>query len=176
MNRKSISVVLTTIFVIALSSGCQVGDKSKPPANGVVPITPKKHISNSKARVPAKSSTAAASPNPAPKTESIPQPPLRAEVPKSFTWTYTFQPEPGIRKWSRNGNAKFVERYPSGKENTFTILEQTTVDSIQGTLVQIVGGKLQGFIPDKGSANMYLKMRASAEQNWGHMGEMKDVE
>jgi hypothetical protein len=176
MNGKPISVVLTTLFVVALSSGCQFSDKSKPMANGGVPATPKKHVSNSKAGVPAKSTTTAASSSPAPKTESIPETPLRAEVPRSFTWTYTFQPEPGIRKWSRIGNTKFVERYPSGKENTFTILEQTTVDSVQGTLVQIVGGKLQGFIPDKGSANMYLKMRGSAEQNWGHMGEMKDVE
>ena len=69
-----------------------------------------------------------------------------------------------------------MERYPSGKENTFTIVEQTTVDSVQGTLLQIVGGKLQAFMPDKGSANMFLKMRATADQNWGHMGEMMDVE
>lgn len=179
MKTKHIPAIALTclpLIALALITGCQVSEKPKPAVNAAAPVTPKTRIATTESRTPVKSTAAAAhSRRPAPAV-AVPETPLRAEVPKSFTWNYTFQPEPGLRKWTRIGNTKFVERYPSGKENTFTIVEQTTVDSIQGTLLQIVGGKLQAFMPDKGSANMYFKMRATADQNWGHMGEMKDVE
>ena len=170
------SLPFLSLIALILVSGCQVGEKPGPPANAAAPVAPTKRIAARSARLPAKSGATTASASSVPRAEATPETPLRPEVPKSFEWTYTFQPEPGLRKWNRTGNARFVERYPSGKENTFTILGQTTVESIQGTLVQIVGGKLQGFVPDKGSANMHLKMRGSADQGWGHMGEMKDVE
>ena len=172
----SIALACLPLIALALITGCQVSEKPKPALKAAAPVTPKTRIATATAKTPAKSTAAAAHPSPHAPAVTVPETPLRAEVPKSFTWTYTFQPEPGLRKWTRIGNTKFVERYPSGKENTFTIVEQTTVDSVQGTLLQIVGGKLQAFMPDKGSANMFLKMRATADQNWGHMGEMKDVE
>lgn len=101
---------------------------------------------------------------------------LRLNVPNFFFWEYTFEPEPGKRIWLRVDDKTFVERYPSGKENKFSILGRFTVEKTSGTLVQIQGGKLQAFVPDKDSEQMFLKMRADETNNWGHMGEMKKIE
>jgi hypothetical protein len=160
----------------------------KTAAKPATPAKPEPKVAEKPAATPAKPEPKMAekpATAPAPKPEA-PKPAApaapgvgaRAEAPKSFSWNYTFQPEPGKRTWKlENGNKTYVETYPSGKQNKFNVVQQSTkVDNITGTVVQQEGKPLQAFIPDKGSQPMHLKMRGSETQQWDYMGEINNVD
>jgi serine/threonine protein kinase/tetratricopeptide (TPR) repeat protein len=97
-------------------------------------------------------------------------------LPRSFSWDYTFQPEPGVRLWSRADNGTFIERFPSGKQQKFKLVAPDLVANMEGVIVQLENSKLQTFIPYIGQKEMSLRMRGNEKGQWQLLGKMKNVE
>jgi tetratricopeptide (TPR) repeat protein len=97
-------------------------------------------------------------------------------LPRSFSWDYTFQPEPGVRLWSRAENGTFIERFPSGKRQKFKLVAPDRVANMEGVIVQLENSTLQAFIPYIGQKEMWLRSRGNAKGQWQLLGKMKTVE
>jgi hypothetical protein len=131
-----------------------------------------------------------------------PYPSLK-RLPNFFSWEYADQPEPGKRIWIRVDDRTYIERYPSGHENTFRILRSDKANDVDGILLQISDSPLQAFIPyraiasdsarsDQGQSNDHaaggdpsaaarrgspqLLMRGDERSHWQSMGDMNHVQ
>ncbi|MGA0560882.1 hypothetical protein ACO2RV_00440 [Ancylobacter sp. VNQ12] len=94
-----------------------------------------------------------------------------------FTWMYNFEPEPGLRTWSRDDLNRWSERYPSGRvAKVFDTVEASSVGGCNGQLVsRSTDPSFQVFIPNKGCKNMVAKFRRG-DDPWSNLGKMEDVE
>jgi hypothetical protein len=100
----------------------------------------------------------------------------KTNLPASFWWNYTYQPDPGRRVWSREGPTTYVERFPSGKVQKFNRVAAGTVDATEGVIFQLENSSTQAFVPYLGQRIMALKMRGNQKDSWRQLGEMKDFE
>lgn len=57
-------------------------------------------------------------------------------IEKVFSWNYLFQPDPGCRYWRRFNKDLWIEYYPSGLETRFVVVNRTTINDIEGLIVQ----------------------------------------
>ncbi|RYD64574.1 MAG: serine/threonine protein kinase, partial [Verrucomicrobiaceae bacterium] len=104
--------------------------------------------------------------------ESAPEPVDNS--PASFTFNYSFD-DPGKRVWKRDGD-HWTETQPSGKVKRFKVARRLRVNSISGTQIDLVGGGLSLFIPDKGTPLPSVLMMRTTPGPWGRLGEIGDVE
>ena len=127
---------------------------------------------------PAPAATAPPAGAPAATTTAQPAPPTAGpNAPVQFSFDYPFNPDPGRRTWSRPDATTFVERYPSGVETRFRILESTNIDGNAGTIVrrQPEGDAFDIFIPDRGSEDMSLRWRTGNAPTWQTFVTMTDI-
>jgi hypothetical protein len=112
-----------------------------------------------------------------PGVESIDEEYLLSKVPKSYYFYYGFGEEPGKRLWTRIDESTFVERYPKGGEQRWSIVGRTKADGVDGIVVcpEKDNGN-QAFIPSKGSNPMIHKWRANRDADWRPVGQMQEVE
>lgn len=95
--------------------------------------------------------------------------------PSRFTFYYAHD-DPGKRIWSRTGEF-WTEEQPSGTRNVFKVMKRSRVFGISGTEVareDQTGIRL--FIPDMGTRPPALLRIMSGENDWGNLGEIKDIE
>ncbi len=100
---------------------------------------------------------------------------LLTKVPNFFARGYRFETEPGKRVWIRVDEKTFVERFPSGKENRFTVLGRANMGEGEGIIVPLADSRLQAFVPVKGGDPMRFYERATEDEPWRFMGEMRKV-
>jgi hypothetical protein len=118
-----------------------------------------------------------------------PTPAAGGGSPERFYFNYNFGPagERGRHDWTRVDSTTWVEQFPSGFQNRIRAIGRITVDGDSGTLLVLVSsgpqsnlkredlnGKLQYFIPDKGSHLMWLRDRLMGE-GWNFLGEMQGI-
>src|SRR4051794_36380440 len=112
---------------------------------------------------------------PPPTTPSEVQSTKPSEV-QYFTWVYQFNPDPGLRIWSRDPSGIWHERYPDGRENaSFSLVSRETVDNCVGAVVRNMKDQnFEVFIPDQGCDRMWARFRTN-NGPWKRPAEMKDV-
>ena len=114
---------------------------------------------------------------------------LNTRVPHFYCFDYDAEPQPGKRYWLRISDDLWIERYPNGLESKFKVVGHTRVMNTNGTIVVKVSGdeeqtgttndgRLQAFIPDKGSKLMHHWYRncARGDEEWNDLGPMLSVE
>jgi len=75
---------------------------------------------------------------------------LLTKVPNFFARDYRFETEPSKRVWIRVDEKTFVERFPSGKENRFTVLGRANTGEVEGIIVPLADSRLQAFCSRQG--------------------------
>jgi len=101
----------------------------------------------------------------------------QGDLVRYFTWVYNFQPEPGLRIWSRDASNRWSERYPSGRiAKVFDTLKTSSNEGCNGQLVSSSSEpNFEIFIPNKGCGRMVARFRRDGG-SWSNLGAMQDIQ
>ncbi|MBK1881315.1 serine/threonine protein kinase [Luteolibacter pohnpeiensis] len=99
---------------------------------------------------------------------------LNDRSPSSFHFDYPHD-DPGVRQWTKSGD-RWIERFPSGKEDQFKSLLRIRVEGISGTEIEnIADPTVHFFIPDIGAEQPYRFRMRSASGKWSNAGVITDL-
>lgn len=102
---------------------------------------------------------------------------LAAARPVEFSFDYPHGEQKGIRRWTRQGDGLWEEKYPDGRTwSTFREAGRMHHNGCGCTVVERQDApSFRILIPDKGCKTMELWAR-NGEGAWGFLGVMRDVE
>lgn len=94
-----------------------------------------------------------------------------------FTWqTSPSEIDPGLRVWTRQGEAAWKETWPSGTTTFSQRVARIVVEGCSGTVVsRIDEPDLYLFLPDRGCSSMIFRFRRGKSGPWIKLAMMKDV-
>lgn len=95
----------------------------------------------------------------------------------SFSWQSTpTEVNPGIRKWSRRPDGKFVETYPSGHSQVTEMRARIIIEGCAGT---VVGPSDEPnfaiFLPDRGCKGMVVRWQRGRGTHWNVLGAIENA-
>jgi hypothetical protein len=94
----------------------------------------------------------------------------------AFSWTSPPNEfKPGRRTWTRIASDRWQEAYPDGTKEMSTIIKRTNVGGCDGSVIGNPPDEFQGFIPDRGCANMVFWFRRLPTRTWTKYVPLENV-
>ena len=92
-----------------------------------------------------------------------------------FSYEYSFADPNGSgpRQWLKITDDDWIERFPNGVENKLRRQGSEVVDGDSGTVFCLLKDPdLLYFVPDKGSATLWIRVRRAGDGKWFFLGRM----
>ena len=102
------------------------------------------------------------------------RPPVHAEPPSKFSWTYQFDP-PGWRHWARQDDGTWEENWQTGESTHAKVVGWIADGDIVGTLVRRTDGTTESVIPDAGKGATFY-FRNGPDDKWLVLGDLEESE